>query len=850
VHASSRALGIPPSGGAFTIPLTGTGLKTGPLLPIDVVSTVSAFELHAESPRKGSTSGGRASADLAWVGAASSVPSTGFEDAATVWFGVATWGEWMSPTEVEFAVEVDRNGDGVPDATVRTLQTGEVIDRENPSETRDPTDVHVSLTSRSASTSERGSYRYLNVDPAFRDTNLFASNVVVIPAPAGTDGLGLSAGNARLRYRVVSFSSLFGQVDETAWLTFDAEKPAYAALAADGTPFHDALGGTALPARFEPASTQATGALGVLLLHHHNAFSARAEAITGRNSAPSVSIVEPSAGGTFDAGFGVRFRASGSDPDAGDTLSYLWDLGDGRTAAGAEVTVSFARAGTRTVRVTATDGAGATAAAQVALTVREPQGVAGVTRLLPVVLDVHGVGGAPFTTEVTLVSRRTVPARALLAYTASAGAGSGWAGVDLSPGQTKVLSDAVDYLRTQGLPIPDDGTNQVGTLRVTLVGATNAADLFVGGRTSTPGEGGSFGLFYADAATSTSTAIVTGLQQNAAMRSNVAILSAGPEPVVLRVRLEGPNGEDLGVLSDWTLPAWGWKQFDRPLEGKAASGRAVVTRLSGSSPFSAYAVLNDAGTSDGSFVPPLLSDASGPADRLVPVVLDVKGRGVNRYATELTLANLGESPLAVTLHYTATAGFGGGSGAVPLTLAAGEQRIVPDAMAFLRAGGLSIPSGGANVAGSLLVRAPVGTPPGVLVAGARASTRSSVGDGSFGVFYPGLTLAESADGTAWVHGLQQNASTRSNVAFVNAGDAGSVTLRVTFFGEDGRLLASPEEHTLGPGEWLQRNEPLASRGATAGSARVERVSGASRFVAYGVLNDAATSDGSYLPMTR
>jgi hypothetical protein len=125
-----------------------------------------------------------------------------------------------------------------------------------------------------------------------------------------------------------------------------------------------------------------------------------------------------------------------------------------------------------------------------------------------------------------------------------------------------------------------------------------------------------------------------------------------------------------------------------------------------------------------------------------------------------------------------------------------------------------------------------------------------VGDGSFGVFYPGLTLAESADGTAWVHGLQQNASTRSNVAFVNAGDAGSVTLRVTFFGEDGRLLASPEEHTLGPGEWLQRNEPLASRGATAGSARVERVSGASRFVAYGVLNDAATSDGSYLPMTR
>ena len=35
-----------------------------------------------------------------------------------------------------------------------------------------------------------------------------------------------------------------------------------------------------------------------------------------------------------------------------------------------------------------------------------------------------------------------------------------------------------------------------------------------------------------------------------------------------------------------------------------------------------------------------------------------------------------------------------------------------------------------------------------------------------------------------------------------------------------------------------------------GSAKVERVTGTSRFVAYGVLNDAATSDGSYLPMAR
>jgi hypothetical protein len=451
---------------------------------------------------------------------------------------------------------------------------------------------------------------------------------------------------------------------------------------------------------------------------------------------------------------------------------------------------------------------------------------------------------------VTLVSRASAALRALLAYTASAGSGSGWAGVDLASGETRTLPDVIDYLRSQGLPIPDDGSNQIGTLRVTLVGATNPADLFAGGRTSTPGDGGSFGLFYSDAAIASSTAIVAGLQQNAAMRSNLAVLNGGAGPVTLRVRLFGPLGEDLGVLAEPTLPAWGWRQFDRVLDGKAVAGRAVVTRVSGSSPFSAYGVLNDAGTSDGSFVPPLLPGAAGSADRMIPVVLDVKGLGTSRYATEVTLANLGATPLPLTLTYSATAQFGGASGSVPVTLAAGEQRILPDAISFLRAGGLAIPGGGANVAGSLLVKAPLGTSPDALVAGARTYTGSTVRAGTFGVFYPGLTVAESANGTAWVHGLQQNAAMRSNLAFVSQGDAGSVTLRITFFGESGQALSNPEEWTLGGGEWKQLGLPLESRGATAGSARIERISGTSRFIAYGVLNDAATSDGSYLPMAR
>ena len=102
-----------------------------------------------------------------------------------------------------------------------------------------------------------------------------------------------------------------------------------------------------------------------------------------------------------------------------------------------------------------------------------------------------------------------------------------------------------------------------------------------------------------------------------------------------------------------------------------------------------------------------------------------------------------------------------------------------------------------------------------------------------------------------MNGLQQNDVQRSNLAVVNRGDAGdSITLRVTYYGADGSVLSNPDTATLAPGEWRQFNRPLASRGAAAGFAKVERLSGSSRWAAYGVLNDQHNSDGSYIPMSR
>lgn len=471
--------------------------------------------------------------------------------------------------------------------------------------------------------------------------------------------------------------------------------------------------------------------------------------------------------------------------------------------------------------------------------------------LLPVVLESAGVGGSRYSSEVTLASKLATSTEVTLVYTASIGSGSGSAKLTLAPLEQRVIPGILGFLRSQGLPIPDDGSSQVGTLLCTFSGADSGDEVFVGARTYTAdpaGGAGTFGLFTPAAEAGAGPITIFGLQQNDAQRSNLAVVNTGASPVTVRIELFGPGGQSLGVLPDRTIGGLGWIQVGQPLAGKAASGRAIVTRVEGNSPISAYGVLNDAVTSDGSYLTPVLGDDFSGPDRLVPVVLDASGVGGARYRTELTLSNLTTSPLSLTLAYTAAPGFGSGSGEVPLTVLAGEQRIIPDAIAFLRAT-LPIETGG-DVGGSLVVKAPSGIPTSAFAVGARTFVPAAP-SGAYGLSYPGLTLDESADTVAWVNGLQQDERQRSNLAVVNRGDAGdSTTLRLTFTSPSGAVLGDPVEKTLAPGEWYQFNRPLEPFGVLAGSARIERVSGRSRFVAYGVLNDAVTSDGSYVPFSR
>ena len=228
----------------------------------------------------------------------------------------------------------------------------------------------------------------------------------------------------------------------------------------------------------------------------------------------------------------------------------------------------------------------------------------------------------------------------------------------------------------------------------------------------------------------------------------------------------------------------------------------------------------------------------------VPVILSSAGRNNSFFASELSLTNRGDQE--TKLNYTYTAHIGEGSGTASAVIGAGRQKIEPDAVAYLRRLGVPIPESG-NRIGTLRVEVPIGSDVRVMV-----RTTTAVPEGRAGLAYPGIPEEEGFEEGVYLCGLRQDDRDRSNVAFQNMGvwEEGPITLRTTVYsgdvgGPDPRVL---QDVTLGPGEFHQYSGVLGR--VANGYVKVERVEGTAPFYAYGVINDQANSDGSFVfPVT-
>ena len=234
-----------------------------------------------------------------------------------------------------------------------------------------------------------------------------------------------------------------------------------------------------------------------------------------------------------------------------------------------------------------------------------------------------------------------------------------------------------------------------------------------------------------------------------------------------------------------------------------------------------------------------------PSDfTFVPVILDAAGRNNAFFTSELTLTHRGRH--RAILDYTYSAHTGGGSGTVRDYLEPGQQLIIPDAIEFLRERGAPIPGDGKRI-GTLRVAFQRTSSSEV---GVTVRTTTPVPEGRAGLAYPGLPAGAGFDAAVYLCGLRQNAQDRSNVALQHLGTPrdGPITLRTTVFSGNpetsrGHVL---EDIRLRPGGFYQYNSILDEAGFDNGYVRVERVEGTAQFYAYGVINDQANSDGSFV----
>ena len=504
-------------------------------------------------------------------------------------------------------------------------------------------------------------------------------------------------------------------------------------------------------------------------------------------------------------------------------------------------------------------------------------------KYVPVVLDLEGLAGAHFRSDLTIGNRSNAPVTVTVGFTHAPdfplASSDGSVSVTLAPLSELRAPDALQFFRDRGLPVALSPSGTAGSVWVAgdpqALLPTDATDaVYAFSRAYTAGAGGSFGTFLdapsnLDAAEAEGT--VYGLRSvSGTSRSNLAVghvPGRGTQPLSLSIQVYDQSGAAAGSPIVTTLSPGEWRQFNGILGSAGlpdgAYGYAKITRSGGFGAWTAYGIVNDAVTSDGSILPLYRPGGLAAARKLVvPVVLDVFGAAGSHYTTELTLANDGNFATPVDLVYRPAPGFGSSTGVpvVTLQLAARQQTTIPDVIAYLRSKGVNIPNASQGAqAGSLSVDfrnlGTIDSPKTVAIARTTTPNTDTATGGAFGVAFPAAAKGGGARVSALVPGLSRDASVRSNLAVVHLGGGSEIPLTLSvrlYDATTSQAVGGPITVTLRPGDWTQWSGVFDTAGVPAGTtaayAVVTRLAGDDTWLAYGVLNDAKTSDGSVLRM--
>ena len=270
--------------GSGTIALSGTGVCTGVLagsscsgsFPTDEVSLVSPFELQAVSPRDPVNA--TASADIQYAGVAYDPVND------IVMFGVSTYGDWGSPSEnavyvyIDGANTVDALGNPIWDHFLLSGTAG-ALGADFFGDPTGDSNAQINIVLRFSDNflfwgnglTPTYPGTYTNGDPGAFDNALMRNNTIVLSASRAL--LGITGTAFKYKIFIVHGGQVNDRAGPFAWDT------ANQGLNFGGKKLAPDLPGATLPVSWNTTNLTTDGALGALLLHHHNVRGLRAEVI-------------------------------------------------------------------------------------------------------------------------------------------------------------------------------------------------------------------------------------------------------------------------------------------------------------------------------------------------------------------------------------------------------------------------------------------------------------------------------------------------------------------------------------------------------------------------------------------
>jgi CubicO group peptidase (beta-lactamase class C family) len=453
---------------------------------------------------------------------------------------------------------------------------------------------------------------------------------------------------------------------------------------------------------------------------------------------------------------------------------------------------------------------------------REAVGSAPVESWVPAVAHTAGVGDSIWRSDVGLLNRSTQTNAIRLRYY------DGWnileRELDLAPGESRVIPDAVDWF----------GRSGSGPLQV-----FSSEALTTTSRTYNRSSEGTFGQSL-DGVTATGglesgeSVVLMQLREDDAARTNIGIHNQWRGFARVEVELYDNNGS-LVIADTWTIPPFHTVQFNRPYRtfgGRVdiESGYAVIKIQSGQDIY-VYGSVIDNTTDDPTAIP--MKDGDGAYRQWIAAAAHSSGVHGSVWRTDVCLLNRSSGTATAELRFRRS---DGEAATLVINVSEGEQVVVSDVVAQM----------GMTGSGSIEVFSDQ-----PLLASSRTYNASP--EGTFGLFLNGIPTRGSATtgDTVFLSQLQQNPAFRTNVGLLNSGDT-TARVRLYLYDGSGAELAS-RRRVLEPYAWLQLQEPfsrLAGRtDIDSGYVRIEVELG-DGVIAYASVIDNATNDGTAITMKR